>query len=307
MSKQQESIDQEIVTVNLTTNRQDPCGQTTDIIIDSDNAHLVKGEALFVNSPGNKGLFIVRTHDGLLPQRTGIESDSFGVSLASYLFGRTHIYRKDKTNPDYSSYERSSFDSNGRPSAISLYRTPESLRATRVLFKKEHDEWLRNNPKAKKKPAEVITLPSANNHASESEKELSAMIEAKQRNKLASTGDEISCPHCSKRFIKEGGSIFCSGYRNPGPNGEQCKNRFNSKMYALRKKIGTSAENQPAPIAKPTSAKKPSVAVSKKATADLNNDTGIVKIRTENGREVDIHADVISTLDTERLKIIFGS
>lgn len=310
MTKQENSA--EIVTINLTTNHYEPSGETADIVIDSDNVHLVQGQALFVQAPNGSGYFINRTHDGYFTRRPGAKRN--GVSLSSYLFGKTHMQRQAVNGVvDYDSYEREGFKSDkGKPAPIALYAKIKGKRATKVLYQDEYAQFVQNGGEAMqpKTKRSSIGRDYVDEHA--------AKIKARDAARGLRVGTEIKCPQCGKMFIKSGAQVFCSNTRNPGPNGETCKNKFYQELTYLRKRIdelnlnGSRDTSEPVQEPQPeTPAVKHAENVSNTTTETSLPDRGNITITASNGKKIDMHVSSMATLakslNETQLRILFGN
>lgn len=281
---------QEIVTVNLTTNGETPSGETLDIIIDADKIPMVNGQSLYRKVP-NQALMIVRDPKGNFLQRH--EKNGIGVSLASYLFGKIHMRRKDPEAVD--DYTLDAFKDSGSPAAIRLLKTPSSTRAVGHLYLTEYlQEKAHREEMERQKSKRKIKRVADNAQTDVQHQDLASLQALRDANKKAKVGTTLTCPQCGTKFVKkQWQEIFCSSYKRPGPDGRQCKTTFDGRIEALQ---------QSQPITKPSAVKQPK----QPSTPVYEDNTRGVVFKMKNGNEMHIDADTFLNLDRERLKILVG-
>ena len=237
-----------IVELSLTTDSHCESGETVSILVDAEKVSMINGRSLFRKLPGGP-LMIVRNPEGQYLQRPN--KDGVGVSLTSYLFGKLYMRRVNKDdNEDYT--EESYVLTTGRPAQIDVLRTPESLPCA-SMYKDEYLEWKKQDDAAKLAKSKKSTQPEEaymTDHDKEMTRsqELAAIKNRIENVKVQPKGTEVQCPCCSKLFIKPSTrSVYCSSYNQDNAVG--CKERLNSKMTELRKKI---AAEQQEPKPQPT-------------------------------------------------------
>jgi len=295
-------MEQKIVTVQLTTDSHTPSGKTADIIIDADKAHLVGGNALFHSAPQDKGMFIVRNHEGYYLQREG--KTGIGVSLPSYLFGAIYMHRRDKDVKD--DFSREAFKDRGKPAIINLLKTPDSFKAVKSLFVEEHREYIASMKSKAIEPTKV-TKPTGNVSTL-----VNSMLESKRLASEAPSGTKLECPNCGDAFTKKHSkTIFCSSHSRPGADGKRCKDSFNQRLYGLQKK-----EDKPTVVAKPAvkvEQKPAPVVVAKpkkskpaKAQIVIDNSSGL-RLTTKKGTQMFVDSSTLIQLNAKQLKAIIRS
>lgn len=228
-----------IVTVKLTTDGINELKETHDIIVEAEHEHLFQEKALCRMMPTNQ-LMIVRTHDGKYVRRE--KGVGTGVSLTSYLYGKTHMRRVDPT--DLEDYSLGAFQPNtGKPQAIELLLHKEAFNPIGYMWNDvssnleevnmadtENTEVDLTKSLKPFKPVSKMTIPNMNAELVDIVNRIAAA------KKIRVTGAKANCPCCGVEFTKSHGiTIFCSSTSQGDKNG--CKDQLNSRKSELRKAI----------------------------------------------------------------------
>lgn len=279
-----------IVTAHFTTNNHDRSGQSIDILVDPEHAKHFNDHTLCVQGP-KKGIFIVRDSKGNYLRRKG--KDGTGVSLASYLHGRNFMRRVDKEDTD--DYTAAAFKvGSGKPSPIELLSTPESGSVKGTLFMNEYNQYM-NSDEVTDERCKVT------------QRTIKKMVRQRQIAKDAEPGSEINCPSCGNAFVKTHGKMaFCSSYSRRGPNGEQCKDTFNTSLRQLEK-----GSTRVKPIKKTTIKSKPTTktpkveTITKPINQQPTSSGDVITLTEPNGRTITMPLSGFQSTDLDRLRILF--
>lgn len=218
-------MSQEIIQVPVTNSSSianRAVSDTATIIVDAGKVKMLSGQTLLRQAP-NGSFFIVIDRKGRALQRhdkaTG--SDSYGVSLTSYLFGKVGMRRNDIQDVD--DYSRYAYKKGcGRPAAIRVIDT-ETLKVVETLFLEEYTEW-----KNSKNP-ECDEITKLNREIKNRKDKIASVLREP-------AGTDVYCPCCEKVFTKfRSDVVYCSSYSKDGV--ASCKELYNSQITEMRKKI----------------------------------------------------------------------
>ena len=256
-----------IVTVKMTTDGINECRGTQEIIVEAEHEHLFQEKALCRVMPTEQ-LMIVRTHDGKYLRRKG--GVNVGVSLTSYLYGKTHMRRVDPK--DVEDYTLGAFvPDSGKHQSIEVLLHKEAFNAVSTIWHDEEptekEEVVMTDAEKKVdltvslkpfKPVMQMSIPDLNAELVD----IVNRINAAKKMKIPAN-KKANCPCCGVEFKKSHGiQIFCSSSRD-GKAG--CKDELNARKTDIRKAIVAKGGTvDPAGEARPTKPSKsqPQAAVS---------------------------------------------
>lgn len=250
---------QEIITVKLTTDGVNECRETMDIIVEGSHVELLEGKTLCRKMPSDQ-LMIVRMADGRFLRRG--PSSTVGISLTSFLYGKTGMRRIDPT--DVEDYTLSAFKADsGKPESCEIILHKEAFRAVDKLWADQQQTEVvtmaeKSDVDLSKslKPFTSVTKMSVDEMNAELVDIINRINEAK---KIRTTGAKANCPCCGEEFVKSHGiAIFCSSTSRGDKNG--CKDALNSRKTELRKAIEErGGEVDPSAAARQTKRSQPKV------------------------------------------------